>query len=93
MNWIRLASDKGQWRAVVNMAMNFQVLERQGKPEILKKTCLARTVSWLVYLHLRNVGYESGMKCLTFVCAFVQGSRNVLDNPLNYSGNYMYHLF
>lgn len=62
MNWIHLASDKGQWRAVVNMAMNFQVLEGQGMPEILKQTCLARTVSWSLYL--RNIGYEFGMNCL-----------------------------
>jgi hypothetical protein len=33
VNWIYLATDKGQWRAVVNRAMNFQVLERQGMPE------------------------------------------------------------
>lgn len=62
MNWIYLASDKGQWRAVVNRAMNFEVLERQGMPEILKQNCLARTVSWLTFR--RNMGNVSGMKCL-----------------------------
>lgn len=62
MNWIHLASDKGQWRAVVNMAMEFQVVERQGMPEIRKQTCLARMVSWLLYLY--NTGNVSGMKCL-----------------------------
>jgi hypothetical protein len=81
VNWIHLASDKGQWRAVVNVKINFQVLERRGLPEILKETCVARTVSRLLYR--RNIGCVSGMKCLTFVCVLVQVSLHVSDNPLN----------
>jgi DNA replicative helicase MCM subunit Mcm2 (Cdc46/Mcm family) len=81
VNWINLASDKGQWRAVLNVAINFQVLEMQEMPEILKQNCLARTVSW--FLYLRKIGNVSGMKCLTFVCALVEDSRHVSDNPLN----------
>jgi hypothetical protein len=31
MDWIDLSQDRGQWRALVNMVMNLQVLQNVGK--------------------------------------------------------------
>jgi hypothetical protein len=37
MDWIDLAQDREQWRALVNMVMNLRVLEKQHNWQLLKK--------------------------------------------------------